>query len=234
MIRIGGHDIEAYVFDTETTGLGKDDEVLSIGICDETGSPIIGTLVRPLAHSSWPDAERINHIDPDMLAAAPTLTDVLLDMREKGLIGSKADYVCLVGYNVDFDVRMVVQSSELLRQSGFFCTGDAMPLSIRHQFDNAEYAYATLLTDKPLIIVDAMAPACAKMGVWDDRHNDWKRQKLVSVADTIGYEWGEETAHDSLSDARATAAVFRWICEGNSKIRFVASSASTDYPDLGA
>ena len=174
-----------------------------------------------------------------MVTFAPTLTDALKTIHESGLVGSKADYVCLVGYNVDFDVRMALQSSQLLIQSGFAYTGDNIPLAIRHQFKNAEYAYATLLTPKPLIIVDVMGPACAKIGEWDELHNTWKRQKLVSVADAIGYCWGTDTAHDSLSDARATAAVFRWVCDGNKKIKYIDSKPgvdelTNDYPDLGA
>lgn len=231
MIQIGGHDIEVYVFDTETTGLGTDDEIISIGVCDENGSPFLNTLIRPLMHDSWPDAERINHIRPEMVSVAPTFTDTLKIIHESELIGSSADYVCLVGYNVDFDVRMALQSSSLLIQSGFTYPGDNIPLSIRHQFKNAVYAYATLLTDKPLIIVDAMGPACAKMGVWDDVRNVWKRQKLVTVTDTIGYSWGTDTVHNSLSDARATAAVFRWICEGNKEIRFLSCDSE---PCIGA
>lgn len=231
MIQIGGYDIEVYVFDTETTGLGTDDEIISIGVCDENGSPFLNTLIRPLMHDSWPDAERINHIRPEMVSVAPTFTDALKIIHESELIGSSADYVCLVGYNVDFDVRMALQSSSLLIQSGFTYPGDNIPLSIRHQFKNAVYAYATLLTDKPLIIVDAMGPACAKMGVWDDVRNVWKRQKLVTVTDTIGYSWGTDTVHNSLSDARATAAVFRWICEGNKEIRFLSCDSE---PCIGA
>lgn len=179
MIQVGGHDIEVYVFDTETTGLGTDDEIISIGVCDENGSPLLDTLIRPLTHDSWPEAERINHISPNMVTFAPTLTDALKTIHESGLVGSKADYVCLVGYNVDFDVRMALQSSQLLIQSGFAYTGDNIPLAIRHQFKNAEYAYATLLTPKPLIIVDVMGPACVKIGEWDELHNTWKRQNGV-------------------------------------------------------
>ena len=239
MIQIGGHDIEVYVFDTETTGLGTDDEIISVGVCDENGSPLLDTYIRPLKHDGWPEAERINHITPEMVSIAPTLTDTLVTIRESGLVGSKSDYVCLVGYNVGFDVRMAIQSSELLMQSGFFYPGDNIPLSIRHQFKGAEYAYATLLTQKPLVIVDAMGPACAKLGDWDAERNTWKRQKLVTIADTIGYCWGTDTAHDSLSDARATAAVFRWLCEGNKKIKFIdhggrINEPVNDCPDLGA
>ena len=87
------------VLDTETTGLDAADEIVQISIIDEQGHILLNTLVHPYYHSTWPDAERIHGITPDMVANAPyphellpTITKILSETSR------------LVGYSTNFDL----------------------------------------------------------------------------------------------------------------------------------
>lgn len=98
------------VFDTETTGTSPymGDEVLSIGICDGMGNPLFSSYVRPTRHKSWPDAERVNGISPDMVSDAPTLREITPQIREH-LLGNRL----VVGYNASFDIQFLLEGKAL-------------------------------------------------------------------------------------------------------------------------
>lgn len=57
-------------------------------------------------------------------------------------------------------------------------------------------------------VVDVMALFAKAMGEWDSSRNDYKWYKLTECAEHYGYAWSG-TAHDSLSDARATMFCFK-------------------------
>lgn len=64
--------------DTETTGLSASyDEIVQIGVVDEDGQVLMDTLIRPVRNTSWPEAEAIHGITPQMVASAPALDEVL-------------------------------------------------------------------------------------------------------------------------------------------------------------
>ena len=66
--------------------------------------------------------------------------------------------------------------------------------------------------------VDVMTRFAPVFGVWDDYHNGWRWQKLVTAAAYVSYEWDADGgAHNSLADARATLAVLRWLEEHESE-----------------
>lgn len=98
------------VVDTETTGTRpfSGDEILSIAICDGAGEPLFSSLIRPTKHTSWQDAERINHISPAMVEKSPTLDEVAEQLR-KILLGDRL----IVGYNVRFDITFLVEGKVL-------------------------------------------------------------------------------------------------------------------------
>lgn len=86
--------------DLETTGLSaKTDEILEMGFVDGAGRTVLWTLVRPLARHEWPHAQRVNGISPSDVAAAPTIVDLLRDVRR---IVEGADMI--VGFNTSFDL----------------------------------------------------------------------------------------------------------------------------------
>lgn len=102
------------VIDTETTGLGEDDEVIEFGAVDPLGRKVFHCLVKPERHAEWPEAEKINGISPDDVAFA--LPGSALSPAVSELLSSAG---FIAGYNIRFDLR-------LLRQSGF-----AIPEGIR-------------------------------------------------------------------------------------------------------
>lgn len=57
---------------------------------------------------------------------------------------------------------------------------------------------------------DTMLDFAELYGVVDAKRHTWKWQKLTFAAEHVGYDWGEDVAHGSLADARATLAVQRW------------------------
>jgi DNA polymerase-3 subunit epsilon len=63
--------------DLETTGLDpRTDEILEIGILDDTGNVLLDSLVRPERHRRWPGAVAIHGIAPEDVADAPTLDEL--------------------------------------------------------------------------------------------------------------------------------------------------------------
>lgn len=53
-------------------------------------------------------------------------------------------------------------------------------------------------------IVDIMQDFAPIYGEWNDYYESYKWQKLNTCANYYNYNWGDDTAHDSLADCRAT------------------------------
>jgi len=109
------------VIDTETTGLGRDDEVVQVGIINHFGEVLLDTLVRPqnpdrlLAKGpSGRSSADIHGITPDKLRSAPTFREIY-----PALVALMTDNI-LVAYNADFDRRLLQQS----------CTRWEMPMPV--------------------------------------------------------------------------------------------------------
>lgn len=99
------------VIDTETTGLSPyNDEMLQVSCIDGSGNVLLNTYLHPVRHTSWPDAQRVNHISSDMVASAPTYEEIMPKVQK---LFDDADAV--IGYNVGFDLGF-------LRMSGLLCT----------------------------------------------------------------------------------------------------------------
>lgn len=95
-----------YVIDTETSGVGKRDEVVQIGVIDKNGEVVIDTLVKPHKRISQ-EVIDIHGITNEMLATAPTLDDLYTTLSIK-LAGTP-----LIAYNMDFDWRLLQQTFTL-------------------------------------------------------------------------------------------------------------------------
>lgn len=91
------------IIDTETTGLDPFmDEILELAAIDaDTGDVLINRRYGTIARSEWAGAERINHISPADVAGLPPLGACKEDIE----IINSADLI--IGWNVDFDIRMI-------------------------------------------------------------------------------------------------------------------------------
>lgn len=91
------------ILDTETTGLDPFlDEIIELAAIDaDTGDVLINRRYGARARREWAGAERINHISPADVAGLPPLGWYKEDIE----IINGADLI--IGWNVDFDIRMI-------------------------------------------------------------------------------------------------------------------------------
>ena len=92
-----------YVLDTETTGTGKTDEVIQIGIVDKQGTVIMDELVKPTIPVPS-GATRVHGITNRMLVDKPDFTELYVKLSST-LAGTP-----LIAYNMAFDWRLLHQS----------------------------------------------------------------------------------------------------------------------------
>lgn len=165
---VRGIDLPArIVLDTETTGHDpRRDELLQISVLDaDTGATVLNTYVRPIWTLEWPQAQNIHGITPEMVAEAPTLAELHLELR--AIFGTARE---IIGYNTFFD------------------------LAFLEPYGISSYRE----------IVDVMMDFAPIYGEWSEYHDDYKWQSLSTCAAYFGYDWGEDKAHDSLADCKAT------------------------------
>lgn len=88
------------IFDTETTGTNaRYDDILQLSIIDEDGNTLFNDYFHPVHRQSWPDAQRVNHISPEMVADKPTFEERKAEIQK---IFNQADE--LIAYNAQFDM----------------------------------------------------------------------------------------------------------------------------------
>jgi DNA polymerase-3 subunit epsilon len=92
-----------YVLDTETTGAGKGDEIVQIGIVDKYGTVIMNQLVRP-SQPIPAVVSAIHGIYDEDVEESPSYMSVYVELS-KVLAGE-----VVIAYNMDFDWRMLQQS----------------------------------------------------------------------------------------------------------------------------
>jgi len=94
------------VFDTETTGFRSDDEVLTLAVVNGAGQPLVDGMYAPVHKTAWPDAEKINRISPAMVANCAPIREQQADLERM----FNDPETLLVGYNIEFDIRLLAQS----------------------------------------------------------------------------------------------------------------------------
>ena len=92
-----------YVLDTETTGLGKHDEIVQIAIVDQNGETAIDELIKPTIPIPF-GASKVHGIYDSDVEDARNFKDIYTELS-KLLAGQ-----VVVAYNKDFDQRMLKQS----------------------------------------------------------------------------------------------------------------------------
>ncbi len=92
--------------DTETTGLGSDDEIVQIAVLDVKGTVLLDELVKP--HKPiGEDVIKIHGITDKMVAHAPTFDQVWLKLYQMIIAPAPSR---IYAYNAEFDRRMILQS----------------------------------------------------------------------------------------------------------------------------
>lgn len=93
------------ILDTETTGIGEDDQIIEIGVIDaQTGKILLDTLVKPTI-SIPPRASEIHGMFDADVADAPVWSEV------KPLFLEAIEGKTLLIYNKEFDIRMIAQTN---------------------------------------------------------------------------------------------------------------------------
>jgi DNA polymerase III epsilon subunit-like protein len=92
------------VLDTETTGLGKLDQVIEVTLIHSSGDILFNSLVKPTQPIHWA-AQKIHKITNDELESAPYWKDIYHEF-EKATSLVDVTYI----YNENFDVRLINQT----------------------------------------------------------------------------------------------------------------------------
>ena len=93
--------------DTETTGLCSSDEIVEIAIVNAAGDILLNSLVKPVNHKTWPEAQAIHGISPDMVKDAPTYAELASQIAD--CFRNKE----VVIYNAEFDSMFLHKELEV-------------------------------------------------------------------------------------------------------------------------
>lgn len=100
-------DKSVYYLDTETTGLGMDDQVIQIGILDQSGQVVLSRLL-DTDHSIHPKAQEVHGISKQTLVGAPRWPEI--HDQVASLLADSS--VQIKAYNALFDLRMILQTAQ--------------------------------------------------------------------------------------------------------------------------
>jgi DNA polymerase III epsilon subunit-like protein len=145
---------EAVIIDTETTGLGKEDEVCEITILDATGSPLLDSLVRP-TQPIPAETAAFNRITDTMVANAPSWPE--LAEQYAAIVAGRT----VVMYNAAFDKRLLAQTHRRHGLTAPALTTDCAMLlfaSWRGEWDRGRDDWRWW----------KLAEAASECGVWED------------------------------------------------------------------
>ena len=149
----------AVFLDTETTGLGYEDQIVEIAIIDHHGRALLETLVRPTVPISA-EAQAVHGITADDVATAPTFAEILPHLAAALLDRH------LVIYNRDFDLRMLAQT---LAAHGLLAAEGSLHQRLDEAFAPRAYHCAML--------------AYAEFwGGWNYRRKSYRWQSLTTAA----------------------------------------------------
>lgn len=111
------HKSRCVILDTETTGLGKTDEIVQLAVIDLDGNVLFNENIKPTKRKRMSqDAVAIHGLTMKALSQCPTFAE-LAEPLERAL-GTKT----VIAYNGEFDARMYVQTLKLA--GGYLHRGD--------------------------------------------------------------------------------------------------------------
>lgn len=126
----------------------------------------------------------------------------------------------------DDEFRYISSEAKLLY--GFLL--DRTALSAKNKWtdeDGKVYVYFTQdeakeklnIENSKATVIDVMQDFADIYGEWSDKYGCNKWQKLTKCATYYGYDWENDTAHDSLADCRATLYCYNKINECKEDLR---------------
>jgi DNA polymerase III subunit epsilon len=161
-------------FDTETTGLSNDDEIVEIAIVDKTGKILLNSLVKPKQKIPT-SAQKIHGITNNNVKNAPSWDELHIQVMD---IFSNAEYV--IAYNMVYDWRMLLQTVQ-----GYDLEKNYQSLGkIEKKLHCAMHRFASFY------------------GEWNEYFGDWTWQKLSTAAKYFDIE--QKNAHRALDDTVTT------------------------------
>lgn len=185
-------DENALILDTETTGLGAGAEIVEISIIDSTGKVLIDELVCP-SKLIPAEATAIHGITNDDVRDARTWREICGEVD--AIISGRT----VVIYNVEYDVRLLMQTAQIAGVEYAFDDGHPV-------FQCAMLAYAEFYGQK-------------------SERGGYKWQKLTAAAEQQGVII-EGTPHRALSDCLTTIGVIKAMAaEGKATVTLSAQSA---------
>lgn len=135
--------MRTYVIDMETTGLDPEkDELLQLAIVDADGGAVFKCNFRPMRHTSWEEAEKINHISPEAVKHSPTVREMLPVINE---IFEQCDTV--IGYRTGFDLAFLENADVIFPTEMKVVDVQAifMPIAGEWDWDSGCYARQSLV-----------------------------------------------------------------------------------------
>ena len=99
------------VLDTETTGLGRDDEVVELSVLDSDANELYHSFFQPEKSMHW-SATKVSGIEDQHLKGSPTFSS------EWDRIMEAIDGRRVAGHNISFDRRMIQQTLEKQGMNG--------------------------------------------------------------------------------------------------------------------
>ena len=131
-------------YDIETTGLDPyDDEIVQISVIDGDGNILINEKVRPVRHESWPEAEAIHGITPEMVSDCKTMEELRPQLKQ---IFDNAELI--IGYNmIYFDNRFLsCQGIDLTQKRMYDVMLKFAPIYGERRANSNEYKWQKLST----------------------------------------------------------------------------------------
>lgn len=181
--------------DTESTGLSEaTDALLEIAITDDTGLPLLNTLIcPPETITAWPSAQAIHGITPVMVRGAPTLAALAPAIRD-----AVADRDAII-YNADFDTGFLgellagARSVQCCMQAWARHAGEWSDCHGDWRLHRLEQAAAAVCFVWPGASHRALADALACRAVWQYLNDDDERQRVEAVR--LDRQRDREAAH---------------------------------------
>ena len=170
--------------DTETTGRGRNDEIIEIAVIDEAETVLFQSLIKP-KRLITKASTKVHGITNKMVADAPSFADVWAE-----LVAVIADST-IVFYNQDFDTRMIRQS-----------------VAIAFDSPTPEHFYTLFPRNKTFCLMSYYA---RNHGVWSDYYQAGKFASLVDACKAQCVPIDDLSNHRAIDDAIKTVRLYKRV-----------------------